>query len=146
MEGWQRIKAYSSDSSSVISSSSSSSEEEPLAFTAGKSPEQAKEKASKYKAALRTVLAALEKEADEDDHKLKRRLEKKKEKVKEKEKELKAVAAKEQGPTYGDGPSGRRDAGNPALHVQRREEAALQEAQRGEGHGGIQAVVQEGHT
>ena len=94
MEGWQRIKAYSSDSSSVISSSSSSSEEEPLAFTAGKSPEQAKEKASKYKAALRTVLAALEEEADEDDHKLKRRLEKKKEKVKEKEKELRAVAAK----------------------------------------------------
>ena len=65
-----------------------------MAFTAGKSPEQAKEKASKYKAASRTVLAALEEEADDDDHKLKRRLEKKKEKVKEKEKELKAVAAK----------------------------------------------------
>ena len=76
------------------SSTTSTSEEEPLAFTAGKSPEQAKEKASKYKAASRTVLAALEEEADEDDHKLKRRLEKKKEKVKEKEKELKAVAAK----------------------------------------------------
>ena len=75
MEGWERI----SDSSSTVSSSDSSSEEEPLAFSAGKTPEEAKEKISKYKAALRTVLDALVSDVDEGDHKLKKKLQKKRE-------------------------------------------------------------------
>ena len=89
MEGWERIKAYSSDSNSV-SSSDSSSEEEPVTFGAGKTPEEAKKKISKYKAALRTVLDALDGDLDEGDHRLKKKLQKKREKVKEREKELKA--------------------------------------------------------
>eukprot|EP00913_Durusdinium_trenchii_P020836 g19575.t1 len=77
MEGWERI----SDSSSTVSSSDSSSEEEPLAFSAGKTPEEAKKKISKYKAALRTVLDALDSDVDEGDHKLKKKLQKKRERV-----------------------------------------------------------------
>ncbi|CAK9106516.1 Retrovirus-related Pol polyprotein from transposon RE1 (Retro element 1) (AtRE1) [Includes: Protease RE1 [Durusdinium trenchii] len=100
MEGWQRIKAYSSDSSSAVSSPSSSSEpEEPLGFSAGRSSEEAsaQKKASKYKAALRTVVSALAEEVDESDLKLKKKLLKKQGQLQEKEKELAKAKSKAKG-------------------------------------------------
>ena len=71
MEGWQRIKAYPSHSGSTVSSATLSSEElleeEPLGSSAGRTQEEAsaQKKASKYKAALRTVVSALAEEVDE---------------------------------------------------------------------------------